>query len=215
MGNTGRLFIIVTLFILFSSGLHAQEGENLNAFLADDSPALMFQVSDLSLQSWNGGVGMMFSASEDVHWRFSLSPKFSGSDNSSSDTVYGPSEDNSTRLGVGISGGRFCVLYRKGSLCITAGPEVGYVYTNESRKQSRRNIIQSETTTGTHLLSLSGTFGAGYALSTTVMLHAEYLLGASYSFSSSDNTQAYGVVAVERSDWSLASSARLGLMIRL
>ncbi len=213
MGNTGRWLLIVSLLMLLPAAAHAQEEENLKAFLADDSPALLFQVSELSLQSWNGGVGMMFSVSEDMHWRFSLAPKFSGSVNSSSDTIYGPPEENRTTLGVGIAGGPIWVLYRRRNFCVTAGPEFGYEFRTEDHESIRRGTVQGDWTTTSHILSLRGAFGAGFALSPSIALHAEYLFGGAYQFDESENRLQYGTS--ELSSWSLMTSARLGLIIRL
>lgn len=188
----------------------AQEGEKLAGFLADGSPALLFQVNELTLQQWNGGIGMMFSASESVHWRVAFSPRFSESVSKLTDTsrFSGPYEDTRTTSGVSVSFGPMWVLYRKGEFCFTAGPEFTYMYLRE-KYQGSYNSESWEN----HNFRLNGSFGAGYALTDGLLMHAEYVLGIGYGSGSHEEYPRSHVT--DSNSWGLASSARLGLIVRL
>ena len=217
MKLTGRMLFVVLMFWTLGGAALAQEaerpakeGERLAVFLADGSPALLFQVNELTLQQWNGGIGMMFSASESVHWRVAFSPRFSESVskstyNSSSSQPY---EYTATTSGVSVSFGPMWVLYRKGEFCFTAGPELTYVYLREKYQASSNSESREN-----HTFGLYGSFGAGYALTDGLMMQAEYVLGIGYgSGSHEENPRS---LVTDYNSWSLSSSARLGLLVRL
>lgn len=216
MKFTGRmLFVLLMCGTLGGAALAqqaerpAKEGEKLAVFLADGSPALLFQVNELTLQQWNGGIGMMFSASESMHWRVAFSPRFSESVSKMTDTsiISQPYENSTTTSGVGVSFGPMWVLYRKGEFCFTAGPAFTYMYLRQkfqgSNSQSRED----------HIFGLNGSFGAGYALTDGLLMQAEYVLGIGYGSSSQEEKPRSRVTDFD--NWSLASSARLSLLVRL
>ncbi len=210
MGNAARWFVLIAVFMIVPAALHAQEGEKLETFLADGSPALLFQINELTLQQWNGGIGMMFSASEHVHWRVAFSPSFSESVSKLSDTaMYSPPYENTTTTsGVSVFFGPMWVLYRREEFCFTAGPEFSYAY--QMRKYQGTSSSESNEY---HTFGLNGSFGAGYALTDGLLMHAEYVLGIGYGNGTTKESRRSG--EMESDSWSLASSARLGLLVRL
>jgi hypothetical protein len=215
MGHFSRWILLTSLLLLLlTTGVRAQDGENLKGFLADDSPALLFELNQLTLTNWNGGVGMMFSASEDLHWRFSISPRVSGRMDKSSDSTIRTHEGNYSTVGMYIGGGPVWVLYRKGDFCFTAGTGISYGITHMTSEYLEPNSPTEERSSTAHSIGLNGTFGAGFAVSRVLMLHAEYLFSGSYRYSSDKNQ--FRNRETERTEWSLGTTlARLGLIIRL
>lgn len=217
MKFTGRMLFVVLLCWTLGGAALAQEaerpakdGKRLAVFLADGSPALLFQVNEMTLRQWNGGIGMMFSASESLHWRVAFSPRFSESVSKSTynSSISQPYENTTTTSGVSISFGPMWVLYRKGEFCFTAGQEFTYVYQREKHQVSSNSLSREN-----HNFGLSGSFGAGYALTDGLLMQAEYLLGIGYGSSSQEENPRS--LVTDFNNWSLASSARLGLLVRL
>ncbi len=212
MGNSGRWLLIVSLLVVLAVGARAQEDENLKAFLADDSPALLFQVSDLSLQSWNGGVGMMFSASESFHWRIALSPNYITSTSTSTDTAARGS--SGSVLSMHLTLAPMWVLSTMGDLALTGGPSVGYGYDRsvEEREASWR-YSASKSTRDDHFVSAGGTIGALYALTPAIAMQAEYQVDMRYSLTTSEDSRSPHLD--ELSQWKIITFGRLSLLIRL
>ena len=100
------------------------------------------------------------------------------------------------------------VLYRKGEFCFTAGPGFSYMY-----QMQKNQWTSSSESYENHTFGFNGSFGAGYALTDGLMMHAEYVLGIDYS--SGNTKEAHRSAEMESDSWSLASSARLGLLVRL
>lgn len=211
MGRFGRWMLLASLFLILTNGVRAQEGVRLKSFLADDSPALLFQINQLSLERWNGGVGMMFSASENLHWRFSISPKISNSGNTTSDTAYGELTNSTSRTGISVTGGPMWVLYRNGEFCFTAGGELSYSYEHLNEERGVGEL--SPSTTASNYIGFSANFGAGFVPAEGLLLHAEYLLGGQYGFSS-NSTEGTTRTHETTSLW-VGVSARLTLIVRL
>jgi hypothetical protein len=210
MRTTGRMLAVLLLCWAIGDVSLAQEGEKLETFLADGSPALLFQIDGLTLQSWYGGIGMMFSASERVHWRVAFSPRFSESVSKSSDTAMSsqPYENTKTTSGVSVFFGPMWVLYRKGEFCFTAGPEFIYEY-----QMQKYQWTSSSESYENHTFGLNGSFGAGYALTDGLLMHAEYVLKIGYDSGTTKESRRSD--ETESDSWYLASSARLGLLVRL
>lgn len=215
MKVAGRmLFVVLLCWMLGAAALAqeaerpAQEGERLAVFLADGSPALLFGIYDLSLSTWQGGIGVLVSSSESFHWRFSLRPLLRSEETDRPDTSFRARSSHQSSLMVTLA--PFWVLSRSRSLAITAGPSLGYTYaTEEQRSEGSSLQPESVSTFHGHAFSLGADFGVLYAPMESLGLHVEYSPRGSYATSLMEPR------ATTVSRWDFSSSAAFSLLIRI
>ncbi|MBR9976329.1 MAG: hypothetical protein KFF77_12155 [Bacteroidetes bacterium] len=221
MNKPFRVLIAAVLFVSLSGLALAQEGKDLDAFLGDDSPALLFQVDQLSLGNWNGGIGMMFSSGSTMHWRFALHPRFSDSGSDLTDSLGTNVDDESSAYGMGISISPFWVVSKTTDFFITAGVTGFYRYTSESTINRRRyNPPYIERNFNEQYFSIGGNMGVGWAVSSAIALHGEYHLGVGARVTSTEELVGTEGGMLNKSEWtsdgiSLGYSATLSLLVRL
>ena len=212
MGTTNRLFIAAVLFVTLSGLSLAQEGEDLSAFLKDDAPALLFGVYDVSLTTWQGGIGVMLSPMENFHWRFSFSPRVESYESTPSDTSNLDVSNDNTILRV--TAAPFWVLSQSGRTAFTAGPSLAYSYgiLNQWWEGNWRRP-EAEATRTTHSITIGANFGVLYALTDAIVLHAEYVLQGAYSME--QNEYSNELQNADVNTWNLSTYAAFSMAIRL
>lgn len=211
MNKPFRVLIAAALFVSLSGLALAQEGKDLDAFLEDDSPALLFGIYDVSLRNWQGGIGMMFSSAEDFHWRFSFSPNVASDEVDPPDTSQLAQSSDFTS--VGVTAAPFWVLSTSERMALTGGPSLGYRY--EVQKwwmEGNWRRPETENTSTEHSISVGADFGVLYALTDAIAVHAEYRLQWNYTINRQED---YSQVEKDRTQWNLFSFAAFSMVIRL
>lgn len=221
MNKPFRVLIAAVLFVSLSGLAQAQEGKDLDAFLADDSPALLFGLSQLSLQNWDGGIGIMCSADEDFHWRLAFFPRFGDTGGEFTDSL-GTSDGSSTgSYGLGLSVAPFWVLSKQGDFFVSGGVRAYIGYSRSHNESPWRGSNWYQEATRTYLsASVGGNFGVAWVITPSVALHGEYLLGLGYQSESGNEKRGPDINLLQEMDYSsyslhLSYGASLSLMVRL
>jgi hypothetical protein len=201
--------LLVVLFLLLPHDAAAQQASALDGFLGDPTPALLFEVTSLSLEKFSGGIGIWYSVSENFHWSFVLSPSLIRRNNEQRDLDESyTSTSSSYRLE--LTAAPIWILDTDGDFCFTAGPVLSYSLgwwtdeyaTTPPGKVSLRQGTDHSITTGVQV-------GAGYALTPSLLLHLQYRMFAHGGWRSASGTD------TRSEDWVIDSIGLLSLGVRL
>jgi hypothetical protein len=222
MNTTSRNLVIALLFACCAGVSQAQEGGTADAFLSDGRPALLFQADQLSLSTWNGGIGMTFSSNDVLHWRFAFHPRFVNRVQDFTDSSGTTRAEETGRYGLGLSIAPFWVLSKSDAFFLTVGVSGFYQYSSESsiQRKNRSAIPYSARNTTYQNFSAGGNLGVGWAISPSIVLHGEYHLTAEGVIENNEERYGKEFGLLGRLEWmrdnyTLAYRAMLSLLVRI
>jgi hypothetical protein len=208
------ILVALCAVLFFGGTATAQRGDSACTFFSACGPALLFEVQDLSLASYEGGVGLGWVCSPRLLARVSLNVRTDSRREEDSDYQPSTTVTNSHTIGVQVS--PWFMLYRTTPVFTFCGPVIGgtrgyWKSTTERIDSAYTAVSWSEHKDWT--LNFGALLGLGVEAMERIVLTAEYRYLVAYQRRTGSNglkPSTYDAVSSsESSSWTTASTVQL------